>query len=87
MTALIRREMCSAQSNEYINYVGVIISGIFVTVIREPTERFVTSTMAGRSANITHIVPPNKILTVQAVSVEQLGPIQLGLMLQNNTKL
>ena len=29
MTALIRRELCSAQSNEYINYVGVIISGIF----------------------------------------------------------
>ena len=26
MTALIRRELCSAQSNEYINYVGVIIS-------------------------------------------------------------
>ena len=29
MTALIRRELCSARSNEYINYVGVIISDIF----------------------------------------------------------
>ena len=29
MTALIQWELCSAQSNEYINYVGVIISGIF----------------------------------------------------------
>ena len=29
MTALIRRELSSAQTNEYINYVGVIISGIF----------------------------------------------------------
>ena len=43
--------------------------------------------MAGRPANITYIVPPNTILTVQAMSVEELGPLQLGLMLQGNTKL
>ena len=97
MTALIRRELCSARSNEYINYVGVIISGIFFPLrsanlqVRETEseiqERFVISTMADQPANITHIVPPNTILTVQAMSVEELGPLQLGLMLQGNTNL
>ena len=96
VTALIRRELCSARSNEYINHVGVIISGIFFDCDQrtykyerqsEIQERFVISTMAGRPANITHIVPPNTILTVQAMSVEELGPLQLGLMLQGNTKL
>ena len=43
--------------------------------------------MAGQPANITHIVPANTILTVQAMSVEELGPLQLGLMLQGNTNL
>ena len=43
--------------------------------------------MVGRPTNVTHIVPPNTILTVQAMSVEELGPLQLGLMLQDNTKL
>ena len=97
MTALIRRELSTAQTNEYFNYVSVIIMQVyFSTAIREPTstrdierdtERFVTSTMAGRPANVTHIVPPNTSLTVQAVSVEELAPLQLGLMLQDNIKL
>ena len=43
--------------------------------------------MADRPANVTHIVPPNTILTVQAMSVEELDPLQLGLMLQDNIKL
>ena len=42
--------------------------------------------MAGRPANVAHIVPPNTSLTVQVASVEELGPLQLGLVLQDNIK-
>ena len=98
MTALIRRELSSAQTNEYFNYVGVIISGIcFDCDLRtykyerhRARYREIRHFHDGRSTSeryVTHIVPPNTSLTVQAVSVEELGPLQLGLMLQDNIKL
>ena len=74
MTMLIRWELCSAESNKYINSTGIINSGIFFDC--DPRiykrERFVISMMTCRPANMKHIVPLNMILTVQAMSVEEL---------------
>ena len=37
--------------------------------------------MAGRPAAATFIVPQNTVLTVQAMGLEELGPVQLRVML------
>ena len=96
MTALIRRELCSARSNEYINYVGVLISGIFIDCYARTFKyarqraryREIRHFHDGlRPANVTQILLPNTILTVQAMSLEELSPLQLCLMLQDNIKL